>query len=411
MSTKWKAILLVMLIIVGICAIFINRSISDNRENLDRLVAYEITSTRAIVETIEEETNRRYRSRIETFINYAELPKQEVIVNAFARRDREELLRLTVPYLKRFRKENPNFSTFSWLTTDNHAFLRVHRPSSFGDEIGKMRPDIVDANKRHQQIASYMVSKTGLQYRIVQPVSYEGQHIGILQFGLRDSQLLNIIRDKLNIPVGMAIPNTKFSFITNSKLPSFTGTSYTIQSNQIGLLQQDIDKIDWNLDQQKVTLRGQTYIIANTFDLLNYRQESQGYIFVALDISEQESKLRSRIKFILLLSSGLLLLSFIVLHSSYNILIKNIEELNRALQQSNANLEHQVAQRTEKLQEALDDVKTLEGILPLCSYCKKIRNEKEEWQDVDTYINTHSQADISHGLCPECAQKHYPKYF
>ena len=89
---------------------------------------------------------------------------------------------------------------------------------------------------------------------------------------------------------------------------------------------------------------------------------------------------------------------------------KNIEELNRALQQSNESLEQQVAQRTEKLQKALDDVKTLEGILPLCSYCKKIRNEKEEWQDVDAYIYTHSQADISHGICPECTKKHYPEY-
>ena len=411
MNIKWKSILIVLLIITTISAVFIIRSISDNRENLEYLLDTEITSIRGVVKTIENENNRRYRSRIQTFVNYTDLPKQEAIISAFARRDREELLKLSAPFLKRFREENPYFSTFAWLTTDNHSFLRVHRPSSFGQAIGKMRPDIVDANINHQQYASYMVAKTGLQYRIVQPVSYEGKHVGIVQFGLQDNLLLDTIRDTLNISVGMAIPNEKFSFITHSKLPSRTGSSYTIQSMQTDILQEDIDKIDWKLDEQKVTLRGKTYLIANTLNLLNYQQESQGYIFVALDISDQVSKLKSRIKFILLLSCGLLLLSFIVLHLSFNILLKNIEKLNRALQQSNANLEIQVAQRTEKLQKALKEVKTLEGILPLCSYCKKIRNEKEEWQDVDAYIHTHSQADISHGICPECAQKHYPDHF
>ena len=59
-------------------------------------------------------------------------------------------------------------------------FWRVHRPALFGDKIGKMRPDIVDANKEQRQNAGYTVAIHGLQYRLVQPVSYEGQHVGII---------------------------------------------------------------------------------------------------------------------------------------------------------------------------------------------------------------------------------------
>jgi PAS domain S-box-containing protein len=61
-----------------------------------------------------------------------------------------------------------------------------------------------------------------------------------------------------------------------------------------------------------------------------------------------------------------------------------------------------------ELQEALKEIKTLRGILPLCSYCKKIRDDKGYWEQVDVYIHKHSQADISHGICPECAKEHYP---
>ncbi|MEN8190253.1 MAG: PAS domain S-box protein [Thermodesulfobacteriota bacterium] len=60
------------------------------------------------------------------------------------------------------------------------------------------------------------------------------------------------------------------------------------------------------------------------------------------------------------------------------------------------------------LQKALDEIKTLRGILPLCSFCKKIRQDNDAWIDVDAYIHKHSEADISHSVCPQCAQKHYP---
>ncbi|MCP3872895.1 MAG: PAS domain-containing protein [Desulfobacteraceae bacterium] len=63
-----------------------------------------------------------------------------------------------------------------------------------------------------------------------------------------------------------------------------------------------------------------------------------------------------------------------------------------------------------ELQKAIDEIKILKGILPLCSYCKKIRDDKGYWNQVDAYINDHSEASISHGICPECAKKYYPDY-
>jgi len=63
-----------------------------------------------------------------------------------------------------------------------------------------------------------------------------------------------------------------------------------------------------------------------------------------------------------------------------------------------------------ELKNALDEIKTLRGILPLCSFCKKIRNERGYWESVDVYIQKHSEADISHSVCPDCAKKHYPDH-
>jgi len=63
-----------------------------------------------------------------------------------------------------------------------------------------------------------------------------------------------------------------------------------------------------------------------------------------------------------------------------------------------------------ELQEALDEVKTLRGFIPICASCKKIRDDKGFWQQVEVYISTHSDAQFSHGICPECVKKLYPAF-
>jgi FixJ family two-component response regulator len=64
-----------------------------------------------------------------------------------------------------------------------------------------------------------------------------------------------------------------------------------------------------------------------------------------------------------------------------------------------------------QLQEALNNVKTLSGLLPICSSCKKIRNDKGHWEQMEAYIRDRSEAEFSHGICQECAQKLYPELY
>jgi len=80
----------------------------------------------------------------------------------------------------------------------------------------------------------------------------------------------------------------------------------------------------------------------------------------------------------------------------------NITEKKRALIERD--------KTTKKLKKALKEIKTLRGILPLCSHCKKIRDDKGYWEQVDVYIHQHTEANISHGICPECAKKHCPDF-
>ena len=61
-----------------------------------------------------------------------------------------------------------------------------------------------------------------------------------------------------------------------------------------------------------------------------------------------------------------------------------------------------------ELKDALQKVKTLSGLLPICASCKKIRDDNGYWSQIEAYIQTHSEAEFSHSICPDCAKQLYP---
>lgn len=64
----------------------------------------------------------------------------------------------------------------------------------------------------------------------------------------------------------------------------------------------------------------------------------------------------------------------------------------------------------QELQDALARVKSLSGLLPICASCRKIRDKEGRWQQLEMYIREHTEADFSHGICPECRQRLYPEH-
>jgi len=68
-------------------------------------------------------------------------------------------------------------------------------------------------------------------------------------------------------------------------------------------------------------------------------------------------------------------------------------------------LQKALAERVHQLEEAMNSVKTLQGLLPICCYCKKIRDDGNYWHRVETYIAGHANVRFSHGICPDCSDK------
>lgn len=75
------------------------------------------------------------------------------------------------------------------------------------------------------------------------------------------------------------------------------------------------------------------------------------------------------------------------------------------------NREQELRRSNEALQRALSEVKVLKGLVPICASCKKIRNDQGFWQQLEEYIQQHSEAEFSHGLCTPCIKKLYPGFY
>jgi hypothetical protein len=84
----------------------------------------------------------------------------------------------------------------------------------------------------------------------------------------------------------------------------------------------------------------------------------------------------------------------------YNLLFRQLKQNEEALREER-----------DRLQQYIDTVKVLSGLLPICASCKKIRDDKGYWSQVETYIERHSGAQFTHGICPDCAQRLYPEMF
>jgi len=93
-------------------------------------------------------------------------------------------------------------------------------------------------------------------------------------------------------------------------------------------------------------------------------------------------------------------------------LVKPVDpiELNARLRVGARVLELQASlnDRIRQLEEARDQIRVLEGFIPICMYCKHIRNDTDAWERMEQYIESHTSARFSHGVCPECMARHHP---
>lgn len=98
-------------------------------------------------------------------------------------------------------------------------------------------------------------------------------------------------------------------------------------------------------------------------------------------------------------------------HDGYHALfaVEDVTELTKRLREYHE-MRNKLARDMREREEALAEIKVLTGLLPICAACKRIRDDVGYWQQIETYITTHSDAEFSHSICPDCARRLYPEF-
>ena len=362
MNIKWKATGAVMVLIVALCLIFSGFAVYESRRNIDMLIQGQYDLIDGIVWAVEKQSHAYYSSRIKSLVNVEASPARTAMIEAFRDRNREALYQRALPFFKMLRKENPHFSTFAWILPDNQVFLRVQRAAIHGDNVTARRPDIATANQKKVQVAGYATAGTGLEYRIIQPVFYEGQYLGVVQFGLHGAQLLEAFDEKVNAEVGFLIREER---VREGNVMSPTWPIIQVGDQALQVLDPEVLKdmsgqVDLMQDRQRLQIGGREHVLFKARALPDYTGQSEGWLVVALDISSIVDRQKDTLFFIFLLAAILVPVYFLILSVSFGGLLKKNINLTKSVQIVNKNLETRVAERT---RQTVEQKKLLEALI------------------------------------------------
>lgn len=370
MGIRSKVILSMMLLVLFICTVFLFLLYQQNQQKLQHLIEGRRASANLLADAIVSQMRQNYQLRIKSFVNYKASATREQIIKAFAERDRDKLLQLSQPLYKVLKEENSYFSSLGWILPNNQVFLRVHNPQDELQNVGEMRQDVAAVNLEKIQYSGFTTGGSGPQFRVVQPVFYQGQYLGALQMGVDARLILETLRQRLDLPVGFSVPNEEYSKRLSRSDGGLVCDTHTIHSTDYQLFEKLTNVVDWDRKDQQIKLAEKFYVLHKVLPLKNFRNELFGCLFVVIDVTEATNAANREIMTAASLSFIVLLITYLLLYYSFGSLIDKILTLNKTLERSNVELEERVEERSRALLVEVEERKAVED--------KLIRAEKME---------------------------------
>jgi len=239
---------------------------------------------------------------------------------------------------------------------------------------------VLEAQKNSQRIATHFIKE---YYPDITPIA---KHIpGDFELSMQeDIDIFNLWKVRFFNPDGKILYSSEKAEIGNiSKKP------YFVELVAKGHVITNMIKKDGQTEDGTPT----PYDVVETYIPIMFGDTFNGAFEVYVNVTEQMQRLKA-----------LFWRSYIIFSLVICILLSLIVGFSLRMDKAAKEREKLIAE----LRDALTEVVTLRGIIPICASCKKVRDDKGYWNQIESYIREHSEADFSHGICPECAKKLYP---
>ncbi len=307
-----------------------------------------------------------------------------------------------------------NVSHFYFIEPDGTCFLRAHAPEEHGDRIDRFT--FKKAVAESSTTSGIELGPLGtFTLRVVYPWIQDGELLGYLELGEEIEHLTPRIKEITGVDLVYTIDKSFLRKGTGEKdLEGASELAAGLNSfDQFVVIEKTLPSLAPELERflARNHLQSNSDNIPVDGRILSVRVQplrdvagrEVGSAMVIFDITRISSETRKT----MLTISGIILgvcLFFFIFYFIYS------GRIEKQVFSYRHHLEDLVAERTRELHIAIDEVKILSGYLPICASCKQIRDDQGYWTQLESYIREHSEAEFSHGICPDCAAKLYPGY-
>jgi hypothetical protein len=359
--------------------------------------------------------DKQIESETELLITILELvAKNKDLQKAWIIKDRGSLLKLSTPLLTEMGAKH-RITHFYFHNPDQTNFLRVYDPERFGDVVNRFT--LLETIKTGQGSAGIELGKLGtMTLRVVHPWQINGKIVGYIEMGEEIDHIIEKLHNILDVELYISIyksflkeENWKAGMRLLNRQNDWNFSPYAVIVNQS--LKNIPESLNVFMEKGKHEYMEMATDLKLSIDQFDYRvgvvplfdagEREIGDIIILYDVTARLSSFKKTILIIVGYSAlaGLLLFVF------FSVYLGKLE--SQIIDYQN-NLELTVKDRTRELTYALSEIKTLRGIIPICSNCKEIRDDEGMWSQIETYISDHSEAEFIHGICPNCEKKLYP---
>lgn len=322
------------------------------------------------------------------------------------------------------------------------SFLRVHRPGKYGDQLIPFRQLLVEAHEKKTLLSGLEIGRSDFSVRGVAPVfAYDPYiekdvYVGTLEFATSLQQTIADVAANQNVDIALLLTvdqlqsmlwpeelekkisrkGTVAGFVVEEasfpRAKEFLAEEDPLIAEAAGSIHQDQDWYHWLA----------SFPLRDYWGSKDPQRPAIGRVIISSDATASYLTLQQNLHRNILVA----VLAFIGIEVFFwlgmKVTSRKLEQMVAAgrvqLTKKNRQLEEELVAREtlqqereeliEELKSALEDVKALSGLLPICSYCKKIRDDEGYWQRLEAYIEDRSEAEFSHGICSECLEVHFP---
>ncbi|MDD2895920.1 MAG: response regulator [Aliarcobacter sp.] len=305
-----------------------------------------------------EELNR------DIFIKSKWLLDSKNVKKSFNDRNREELYSIIKNDFDLMVQQNPYLKIMTFRLTDGSTFLRVHKPEMYGDKLESNRKIIFDTIETQKVQYGFEVGKLSMTFRVVIPIFYNNNFIGVVELGVEPEYIINEIHEIFNIKAALFIKDNKEIFLDKTNLKQKANWVLTRGDELF------FENIDLNKELNQLEYENQTYYVEQNLNLFDNKKNVVGKFLIAFNIQQYLDDQYFIIKRNLLILLVFFIIFSFVLKFSFDYYINKIESTNKDLEKQNLKLEKQKAQ----LEEA-------QNISKLGSWTFDIQTNKLTWSD------------------------------